>query len=87
MTWVSLFNRAELGDYRLPVGSGTDSPCFVSPDAPESVSEPLKVESNSGTPMPLDNLASSGFFDSGQPALNKVKGIRTRDGCSGGGEG
>ncbi|MBA7475685.1 hypothetical protein ES708_13196 [subsurface metagenome] len=84
-----MFKRAELGDYRLLVGSGIGSPLFVLPDATGLKSTPLQVESNSRIPRPLDNLTASGFFDSkqGQSARNKVKGIITGDGCSGGGEG
>ncbi len=75
MTWVSLFNSAELGDYRLPACHGTGGPYFVSPEATESVSEPLKVESNSRIPMPLEYWLTSGFFDSkqGQPAIDKCQ--------------
>lgn len=83
MTWVSLFNRAELGDYRLPVGSGTGGPCFVSPDAPKSVSEPLKVESNSRIPMPLEYWLTGGFFN----RLTRGNQLIITAGCPGGGEG
>ncbi len=54
MTWVSLFNRAELGDYRLPVGSGIGSPLFVSLDAPGCVFSPLPGSLNTGLLMTLD---------------------------------
>ena len=36
-----------LGGYRVSFGPGTGSPLFVSPDAPESESEPLPAEIHS----------------------------------------